>query len=174
MNNNTFVDADGILWIGSVMMAKKLKCSDGLLSWHKNYGQLVKGKHYVQQKDGCKRIFYNPDEMIAWYNSKDREPCTPKGYPRKQPQQSELEKVVSTTTKNKLSVHIYIEDELMVKLKKIQEFMPVVTEERLGDYVVSRQSVAPSMTALCNMLMLKAADDIDDLKFIAAHNKLKE
>jgi len=174
MSNNTFVDADGILWLGTMMMAKRLKCSDTFLSWHKNYGQLKRGLHYVQEKGGTRRVYYQPDRMTKWFNSKDREPCAFNARPREQSEQIELEKVVNTTTGNRPSVHIFIEDELMVKLKEIQESLPVITEERLGDYVVNRQSVPPTMTALCNMLMLKAADDIDDLKLIAAHNKLKE
>jgi hypothetical protein len=148
---NEFYDEQGRVWLCTPKMAKRLGVSDGGLAAYKHNGTLKRGIHWVQQAEGQRRVFYNKDAIIKWWQGEVKEKLNLESKPKET-----LEDTSKETARN---VSLYLSKDLYDSLRTIQENSKVTVERKIDGIILHTQEEKPKMGTIANMLIARAIKD---------------
>ena len=147
---NRFKDEQGRTWLVTTHMAKHLGISSGGLATYKYDGTLKRGIHWIQQTTGHKRVFYNKDLSIEWYDGKT-EPEKPEAVKEK-PEESQGKNPTRI-------VSVYLQDDLHERLVCIQQATSMTVKKEIDGVVLQTTEEKPKLGTIVNMLLARAIKD---------------
>lgn len=142
---NRFKDEQGRVWLVTSHMAKFLGISSGGLATYKYDGTLKRGVHWVQQTTGHRRVFYNREVVLEWWNSTN-------------PSKTDRTLRAETPHKKKI-LSVYLGDELAQKLISIQEETEITVKKEIDGIVMEVTEEKPKLNTIVNMLLVRAIND---------------
>jgi len=145
---NEFYDEQGRVWLCTPKMAKRLGVSAGGLAAYKHNGTLKRGIHWVQQAEGQRRVFYNKDAIIKWWQGEVKDKFNLESNPNET-----LEDTSKETARN---VSLYLSKDLYDSLRTIQENSKVTVERKIDGITLHTQEEKPKMGTIANMLIARA------------------